>query len=86
MANPHTRSNRIKLVVAAVLVVLTIIVVLQNTDTVHTKVLFGTISMPRSTLLAITFATGALAGSVLCLYWKRKKKNEGNPRAEKVAD
>lgn len=95
MADPHTRSTWIKLAAAAVLAVLTIIVVLQNTETVHTKVLFGTISMPRSMLLAITFTAGALAGSLLCLYWKRKKKiaaapssallsgepHEGNPRA-----
>jgi uncharacterized integral membrane protein len=72
MANSHTLRTRIKLAVAAVLVVLMIIVVLQNTEIVHTKVLFGTISMPRAMLLAFAFAAGALAGSLLCLYRKHR--------------
>ena len=75
MADTHAHgSNRIKLAVAAIIAVLAIIVVLQNTETVHTRVLFGTISMPRSMLLAITFAAGGLAGYVLSFYWNRTRK------------
>jgi uncharacterized integral membrane protein len=49
----------------ALLLVLTIVVVLQNTETVETKLLFMTIAMPRALLLLITLASGVVIGLVL---------------------
>lgn len=61
--------NRIKLVAVALAALLTVIVVLQNTETVETKLLFFSLSMPRAALLfgamAIGFTTGVLVANRL---------------------
>ncbi len=55
---------------AIILSILAIIVIVQNTDTVETHILWITISMPRAVLLALTFAIGVLSG---ILYSMRKR-------------
>ena len=62
--------ERIKSVLMAVLLVLVIIVVLQNTQEVETKILFATITMPRALLLFLTLGSGIVIGM---LYAARKK-------------
>lgn len=49
----------------AVLLVIVIIVVFQNTDAVETKLLFATITMPRALLLILTLLIGVIAGLLL---------------------
>ena len=49
----------------ATLVVLAVIVVLQNTEAVETRVLFVTITMPRALLLLTTLLVGVASGLVL---------------------
>jgi uncharacterized integral membrane protein len=51
-----------KQIVALVAGILAIIVIVQNTATVETHILWITISMPRAVLLALTFALGVLSG------------------------
>ena len=46
----------------ALLVLLTLIVVLQNTDSVATRILFVQVEMPRAMLLFVTMAIGFLIG------------------------
>ena len=55
---------------AIILSILAIIVIVQNTATVETHILWITISMPRAVLLALTFAVGVLSG---ILYSMRKR-------------
>jgi uncharacterized integral membrane protein len=61
--------NRIKLIAVGLAALLTVIVVLQNTETVETKLLFFSLSMPRAALLfgamAIGFTTGVLVANRL---------------------
>jgi len=56
-----------KHILIGTLVVLVLIAVLQNRQTVDTKFLFATVSMPRALLLLVTlgigFAAGVLTGS-----------------------
>jgi len=59
-----------KQVVAIVAGIIVVIVILQNTATVETHILWITISMPRAILLALTFAVGVLSG---ILYSVRKR-------------
>lgn len=58
-----------KLIAVITLVVLAIVVVLQNTESVVTRFLFFSIEMPRAVLLFITllagFALGLAAGGKL---------------------
>lgn len=56
--------QKIKLTIALVAVVLALIVVLQNTESVETRILFAKISMPRALLLVATTAVGFLGGVV----------------------
>jgi uncharacterized integral membrane protein len=65
MTDTQTRTTRIKAAVVAVLVMLAVIVTVQNTGAVQTKVLFGTFSMPLALLLGLTLISGALAGAAL---------------------
>ena len=54
-----------KLWLALTLAVLIAIVVLQNTDTVKTEILWITVEMPRVLLLVITLLVGVVIGILL---------------------
>ena len=59
-----------KFIAVLILVILCLIIVLQNTAAVETRILFITITMPRAVLLltttAIGFALGVLVSLILC--------------------
>lgn len=63
----------------AVLVIFAIVLIVQNTETVDTRLLFATVSMPRALLLLITlgigFAIGLLAGG-------RMRRKTAEPKAD----
>lgn len=54
--------KRAKLIGAAIVALLTIIVLVQNTESVSTKLLFVTVTMPRSILLLVTLLGGFILG------------------------
>lgn len=60
-----------KQIAAIVAGVIALIVIVQNTATVETHILWITISMPRAVLLALTFALGVLSG---ILFSMRRRK------------
>ena len=68
--------SRWKLIVTVVLAALAIIVVLQNTQSVETKVLFITIAMPRAMLLLVTLLIGFVLGVITAGHVARKKNKE----------
>ncbi len=72
--------NRIKLIAVAVAALLTVIVVLQNTETVETTLLFFSLSMPRAALLfgamTVGFTVGVLVANRLAA------RNGGTGRQE----
>ena len=61
-----------KQIAAIVAGILAVIVIVQNTATVETHILWITISMPRAILLALTFALGVLSG---ILFSMRRRRN-----------
>lgn len=65
--------GRIKLLVALILAVLCIILVVQNTETVETRILFATVSMPRALLLVLTTLVGFVVGLLVAWGWSKKK-------------
>ena len=68
---------KFKLIAALVLAVLGIIIVSQNTDTVDTRILFATVSMPRAVLLFITTAVGFVLGVLVALIvWGKRKPTD----------
>jgi len=69
--------NKLKLVGAAAIVLIIVIVVLQNTQPVETKLVFLTVTMPNAALLfgtlIIGFAIGVLtAGYIISVAKKRQ--------------
>ncbi len=67
------RITQIKVLVGAVLALLTVIVLVQNRQPAQTKLLFVTIEMPRAIMLLGTLAIGFAAGLVTAGIWARKK-------------
>jgi len=65
--------ERFKLVSIAVLIVLGIIIILQNTQPVETRILFMTITMPRAILLLVTTLIGFALGVLVSFFFQRKK-------------
>lgn len=65
-------TNKIKLAVAAVVAILVIIVIFQNTEIVQTRLLFITVSMPRALLLIVTLLLGVLLGLMTAVRIRRK--------------
>jgi lipopolysaccharide assembly protein A len=68
--------NRLKIVAIAVLGLVVVIVVLQNTQAVETKLLFLTVTLPNAALLfgtlIIGFAVGVLTAGHIVSSAKRR--------------
>lgn len=71
-----TRFNQIKLAVTAIIAILVVIIVFQNTDAVETKVLFLTLTMPRAALLFGTLVIGFVIGLLTASHFFAKPKAE----------
>jgi uncharacterized integral membrane protein len=66
--------QRFKLISIGILVVLGIIIILQNTQQVETKILFMSITMPRAILLMVTTLIGFALGVLVSFFFQRKEK------------
>jgi len=67
--------NKLKIIVIAIVALLTLIVVLQNTEAVETKILFLSVTMPRAALLFGTLLVGFLLGVLAAGRLVGKAKN-----------
>ncbi len=63
-----------RLIVAAIIAILVIIIVMQNLDQAPTRILFFTITMPRALLLFITLVIGFVLGLLFAAKPKRAAK------------
>ncbi|UCG88456.1 MAG: LapA family protein [Gemmatimonadota bacterium] len=70
---------RWKLGAVALIVIVAIIVVAQNTQSVETKVLFVTVVMPRAVLLLITLLVGFALGVLAVGRMSRRPGPKGGP-------
>ena len=68
--------GKIRNIIIALLVVLAIIVIFQNTQAVETKLLFVTVTMPRALLLMVAFLVGLAVGFVLSGFWFKKPQDQ----------
>jgi len=64
--------KKVKIITIAAILLLTLIVFLQNTQSVETKFLFLTVTMPRVLLLLVTFVLGFVGGLITASYVLRK--------------
>lgn len=63
-----------KLYTALTAALLILIVILQNTTAVQTRILFITVSMPQAALLALTLVVGIALGAALCAYRSHRRR------------
>jgi uncharacterized integral membrane protein len=70
--------QKIKIAGVALLALLVLIVVLQNTEAVETRVLFVTVTMPRAALLFGALVVGFIIGIFTAgkIFAQKKTKNE----------
>lgn len=66
-----------KIVLALVATILAVVLVIQNTEAVETRILFFTLTLPRALLFALLFSGGVIVG-LLAAYWlsSRPSKTE----------
>ena len=67
--------KQVKIIAALILAIVCLIIVLQNTATVETKILFISITMPRAVLLLVTTAIGFALGVLVSLILCKKQKS-----------
>jgi len=65
--------KRIKLIGVLTAVVLSLIVILQNTKPVETRFLFITITMPNAVLLGLVLLLGMALGILIALHTMAKR-------------
>ena len=68
--------RKMKSALVIVTLILALIVIFQNTETVTTRVLFVTIEMPRVLLLAIMVVIGIILGYAGATKWRGGAKKE----------
>lgn len=61
------------IIIVLVISVLALILILQNTQSVETRILWITVAMPRALLLFITFLCGFISGIIATGIFTRKK-------------
>ena len=69
----ETAMKRFKMISIAILALLGLIIILQNTEPVETRMLFLSITMPRAILLMATTLIGFALGVLVSLYFQRKE-------------
>ena len=68
--------KRAQIVVEVIVTLLILIVVLQNTQAVETKLLFVTVTMPRALLLIVTLLAGFILGIVSVSHYRGKTRKK----------
>ena len=76
MIRGNEQMHKVRIIFIVLLVVLTVIVIFQNTQAVDTKLLFVTVTMPRALLLLVTLLCGLAIGFVLSEFRSKKKPNK----------
>ena len=72
--------NRFKMISIAVLSILGVIIILQNTEPVETRLLFLSIIMPRAILLMGTTLIGFALGILVSFFFQRKEQPKELPQ------
>ena len=68
--------DKMKPVLALILIAAVLIVVFQNTEAVSTKILFMTVTMPRAALIAVTLLVGILVGILFTLGLSKRRREK----------
>jgi uncharacterized integral membrane protein len=75
----ESMMNRFKMISIAILTIVGVIIILQNTEPVETKLLFLSIVMPRAILLMGTTLIGFALGILVSFFFQRKEQPQKLP-------
>jgi len=70
--------KKVKIASAAILVIIALIIAFQNRESVDTKLLFATVTMPRAALLFITLVIGFTGGILTSWSLATRAKTQGS--------
>lgn len=71
--------RKVKLVAIIVVSVLTIIILVQNTEPIQARILFARIPMSLALLMMLTFFLGFVVGILVPTYFLRKPSGKSKP-------
>ena len=71
--------RKAKLIAIVLVSILTIVILLQNTEPVQARVLFATVQMSRALLMMLTFVLGFIVGILVPTYFLRKTGSKPKP-------
>jgi ABC-type uncharacterized transport system permease subunit len=66
--------RKVKLIALVLVTLVTVIILVQNTEPVPARILFYPVSMSLALLMVLTFALGFLVGILAATYFLRAKK------------
>lgn len=69
--------RKFKLIAIVVISVLTIIILLRNTEPVEARILLEPVSISLALLMVLTFVLGFTTGILVATYFLRKKTGRG---------
>ncbi len=73
--------KKVKIVAIVVISVLALVVSLQNTEAVETKLLFMSVTMPRVVLLVAVFLIGFVTGVLAMGYLSREPRKPAHGKS-----
>lgn len=68
--------RKIKLIAIVLVSILTLVILLQNTEPVQARVLFATVQMSGALLMMLTFVLGFVVGILVPTYFLRKSSGK----------
>jgi len=71
---------RVRTVVILVLALLSLVVIVQNTEVVSVRILFWDLVMSRIILLALSIAVGVIIGFLLGRPWRKRDHQYAQPK------
>ena len=71
--------RKVKLIVIVVVSILTLVILLQNTEPVQARVIFVTAQMSLALLMMLTFVLGFVVGILVPTYSLRKTGGKAKP-------
>jgi uncharacterized integral membrane protein len=76
--------KKAKIIGIILISILFVVIFLQNTEAVETKLLFATVTMSRALLLILTFVAGFATGLITMSYMMRKPKRTQTENIEQA--
>lgn len=71
--------RKVKLIALVLIAILTVVILVENTEPVQARILFRPVAMSLALLMVLTFVLGFLIGILAATYFLRGKKTGAKP-------